>query len=255
MVWSAIEPSATGSGPEAGSGPDPGAALAGAEPVSAVPAGPEHTAHAGDQTRARILEVALELISDRGFAATSTREIAEHLGFTKAALYYHFRTKDDLLTAIVGTAMADLEALIAQGEGARTPAARRDLVEGYVHLVEMHADLIRVLVSDPSVKQSAGLHDAVPMFRQLERLLAGSDDPDTAERARVRAALTAVHGALVYVRPGDDPEVARATAFEAACAVLGLPAPRASGSRASGSRTSGREHGHVHAPEREVRSQ
>ena len=39
-----------------------------------------------DETRDRILEVTLQLIADHGFAATSTREISERLGFTKAAL-------------------------------------------------------------------------------------------------------------------------------------------------------------------------
>ncbi|HTX63016.1 MAG TPA: hypothetical protein VMD28_05225, partial [Acidimicrobiales bacterium] len=57
--------------------------------------------------------------------------------------------------------------------------------------------------------------------------LAGTDDPDTAQRTRVRAALTAVHGALVHIQPGDDPDVVRTTALEAACAVLGLSARRA----------------------------
>ncbi len=225
MVWSVIEPNETGQDPGSPA-KDAGTAL-GADGMPAPgrlhgrpPAG--HGAHAGDQTRARILDVALELIADRGFAATSTREIAERLGLTKAALYYHFRTKDDLLAAIVGTAMADLEALIQRGQGGLTPDERRDLVVRYVHMVETHAKLIRVLASDPSVKESAGLHDAMPMFRTLVHLLAGTDDPDTAQRTRVRAALTAIHGALVYAQPGDDPEVARATAIEAAWAVLGL---------------------------------
>ena len=187
---------------------------------------PRHPGHVGDQTRARILDVALELIADRGFAATSTREIAERLGFTKAALYYHFRTKDDLLAAIVGTVMADLETLVERGQGARTPEERRELVEGYVHLVQAHADLIRVLASDPSVKKSAGLHDAMPIFRRLGRPLAGADEPDAAQRIRVRAALMAIHGVLVYAQPGEDPEVSRAAAIDAACAVLGLPGAR-----------------------------
>lgn len=180
-------------------------------------------AHAGDQTRARILQVALELIADRGYAATSTREIAEHLGFTKAALYYHFRTKDDLLAAIVGPLTGELCALVDRA-AAEVPAPRRDLVVGYVELVGRHADLIRVLASDPSVKESAALRAAMPLFRRLVSLLAGTPVPDPAERTRVRAALTGVHGALVHAQPDDDPEMLRRVATEVACAALGLPA-------------------------------
>jgi AcrR family transcriptional regulator len=51
----------------------------------------------GDQTRERILEVALELFNERGYDKTSLREIAERLDVTKAALYYHFARKEDIL--------------------------------------------------------------------------------------------------------------------------------------------------------------
>ena len=51
-------------------------------------------------TRDRILDVALDLFTEQGFDGTSLREIAEQLGVTKAALYYHFESKDDILMAL-----------------------------------------------------------------------------------------------------------------------------------------------------------
>ncbi|MGD0393146.1 MAG: TetR/AcrR family transcriptional regulator [Acidimicrobiales bacterium] len=51
-------------------------------------------------TRERILDVALDLFTEKGFDGTSLREIAERLGVTKAALYYHFASKDDILMAL-----------------------------------------------------------------------------------------------------------------------------------------------------------
>src|SRR6202453_2150472 len=48
-------------------------------------------------TRERILDIALELFNEQGYDKTSLREIAERLGFTKAALYYHFERKEDIL--------------------------------------------------------------------------------------------------------------------------------------------------------------
>ena len=51
-------------------------------------------------TRDRILDIALELFTEQGFDATSLRQIAERLGVTKAALYYHFESKDDILMAL-----------------------------------------------------------------------------------------------------------------------------------------------------------
>ncbi|MGP0031555.1 MAG: TetR/AcrR family transcriptional regulator [Acidimicrobiales bacterium] len=51
-------------------------------------------------TKERILDVALDLFTAQGFDGTSLREIAERLGVTKAALYYHFASKDDILMAL-----------------------------------------------------------------------------------------------------------------------------------------------------------
>ncbi len=51
-------------------------------------------------TRERILDIALDLFTTQGYETTSLREIAEQLGFSKAAIYYHFKSKDDILIAL-----------------------------------------------------------------------------------------------------------------------------------------------------------
>jgi AcrR family transcriptional regulator len=51
-------------------------------------------------TRDRILDIALDLFTENGFDKTSLREIAERLGFSKAAIYYHFSSKDEILLAL-----------------------------------------------------------------------------------------------------------------------------------------------------------
>jgi AcrR family transcriptional regulator len=50
--------------------------------------------------RERILDVSLDLFIENGYDGTSLREVAERLGVTKAALYYHFASKDDILMAL-----------------------------------------------------------------------------------------------------------------------------------------------------------
>jgi len=47
-------------------------------------------------TKERILDVALELFVEQGYDKTSLRQIADRLGVTKAALYYHFERKEDI---------------------------------------------------------------------------------------------------------------------------------------------------------------
>jgi len=72
------------------------------EPINeAEEAGGEKDGRPGAaSTRERILDVALDLFTEKGFDGTSLREIAERLGVTKAALYYHFASKDDILMAL-----------------------------------------------------------------------------------------------------------------------------------------------------------
>ena len=57
-------------------------------------------------TRERILAVATELFTEQGYDATSLRQIADRLGFTKAALYYHFQSKEQIFTALLEPANA-----------------------------------------------------------------------------------------------------------------------------------------------------
>jgi AcrR family transcriptional regulator len=54
-----------------------------------------------EQTRRRILEAAYKLFYRRGFARVPLDEIAEQANVTKRTLYYHFRSKDDLLAAVL----------------------------------------------------------------------------------------------------------------------------------------------------------
>ncbi len=56
--------------------------------------------HEANSTRERILDAALELFVTQGYDGTSLRQIAEQLGVTKAALYYHFESKEDILLAL-----------------------------------------------------------------------------------------------------------------------------------------------------------
>ena len=177
-----------------------------------------------DKTHARILEVALELIAKQGFAATSTREISERLGFTKAALYYHFRTKDELLTAIVAPAMAHLSGVVEGKSALPAASPRRELLASYVDLVATHEELIRVLSEDPSVANRPALLAAGPLYECLTQLLSGTDAPDTSLRARVRVALGGIHAAILHARPDDDRQLVREAAFSAACGALGIAA-------------------------------
>ena len=52
-------------------------------------------------TRAKIRESALDIFSEKAYASTSLTEIAQNVGFSKGALYWHFKNKSDLLIQLV----------------------------------------------------------------------------------------------------------------------------------------------------------
>ncbi|MCV7230078.1 helix-turn-helix domain-containing protein [Mycolicibacterium komossense] len=54
-----------------------------------------------EATRRKILDAAIELFSEVGFAATSLGDIIERAEMTKGALYYHFESKESLASAII----------------------------------------------------------------------------------------------------------------------------------------------------------
>ncbi len=59
------------------------------------------TTASGEHSRARLLESAIELIAERGYAATGVGAVCERAGMAKTALYWHFGSKEGLLAAVV----------------------------------------------------------------------------------------------------------------------------------------------------------
>ena len=108
-----------GDEPDLGPPSDPETATATATPTNAAAtAAPKRPVDAKSDTRQRILDVALDLFTEQGYDGTSLREIAEQLGVTKAAIYYHFESKEDILMAL-HMRIHDFgrEALMLIGEG------------------------------------------------------------------------------------------------------------------------------------------
>lgn len=66
------------------------------------PGRPRHVPDAGTASpREQILDASSKLFVEKGFAATSTREIAEMVGIRQASLYYHFSGKDEILQELL----------------------------------------------------------------------------------------------------------------------------------------------------------
>jgi AcrR family transcriptional regulator len=100
----------------------------------------------GVSTRERIQSIALELFAEQGYEKTSLREIAERLGVTKAALYYHFRSKEDIVRSFIEDYRAELEQVIAWGASQpRTPGTRAEILRRYAGIVGEQLAVIRFM--------------------------------------------------------------------------------------------------------------
>src|SRR5215813_4013950 len=106
-----------------------------------------------DDTRTRIQAIALELFTEQGYDATSLREIAERLGVTKAALYYHFKSKEEIVESMMADHLVRLEELLTQYES--QPMTRLEFLQRYNESlsVSQHFKLMKFFQQNqPAVK-------------------------------------------------------------------------------------------------------
>ena len=74
--------------------------------------------------RGRLIKAGRRLIHHKGYGATSLSDIADASGVPLGNVYYYFRTKDDLLDAIVHEQVDEFRARVARFETEATPKAR-----------------------------------------------------------------------------------------------------------------------------------
>jgi AcrR family transcriptional regulator len=179
----------------------------------------EPAAESGGGTKERIQQVALELFVLHGYEKTSLREIAEHLGITKAALYYHYASKQELLKSITQPLIDEFELLVA---GDPEPEA---LLRSYVDLLYRHQGVFRLVANDHASLAAAELVErSVKLRRDIVRRVAGPD-PRPADYIRASAAFGAISQGFMVARrvePEADPALPDVEA--AAEAAAGLPA-------------------------------
>lgn len=76
-----------------------------------------------EETRQQVLDAALEVFGERGFASTSVEEIAARAGFTRGAFYSNFADKDAVFLALMDDRMADRVAEITNLMSVSSPLA------------------------------------------------------------------------------------------------------------------------------------
>eukprot|EP01036_Dinobryon_divergens_P041539 gene41539-55069_t len=72
------------------------------------------------EAQRKILDSATLLFGEQGFARTKTDEIADHAGYSQAAIFFHFKTKAGLLEACLKEALARAKANLVLAENSGT---------------------------------------------------------------------------------------------------------------------------------------
>lgn len=186
-------------------------------------------------TRERIQQVALELFAEQGYDHTSLREIAERLEVTKAALYYHFKTKEEILESVLGDFLGEVEALVDWAEQQPKDAEhKREVLTRYIDVAGRGIKAARFM---QQASRHVGESDIGERFMKAMKrinLVFADQDAPLAERLRRSMGVISIHMGLMIFGPESqrleersyDPDEVRAAVTEVATElVLGAAQP------------------------------
>ena len=182
-------------------------------------------------TRERIQSIALELFAEQGYEKTSLREIAERLGVTKAALYYHFRSKEDIVRSFTEDYRAEVEAVIAWGAGQpATPQTRAEILARYADIVTRRLAVIRFIQQNQATMHTlvSGARGKLLFREQFMSLCDLLAPPGAPLPERVRAGMAVVSvgmSSLLFLGEAASPQELHETVLDVACELADAKVP------------------------------
>ncbi|MEW2293731.1 TetR/AcrR family transcriptional regulator [Streptomyces sp. NPDC006743] len=167
-------------------------------------------------TRQRIQDVALELFAEQGYEKTSLREIAERLDVTKAALYYHFRTKEEIIVSLFEDLTQPIQDLIEWGRGQpHTLETKQEIVRRYSDALAGASPLFRFMQENQATVRELRIGDTFKdRMRGLRDIII---DPEASltEQVRCISALFTLHAGMFVMQDLEgDPEERRKAVLE-----------------------------------------
>ncbi len=153
--------------------------------------------------RARVLGAALELFSRHGVSGTSLQMIADHLGVGKAAVYYQFRAKEDIVIAVVEPAFAAIRRALDRARAAASAQEATEITLGaLIDLVLEQRAAMATLYRDPEARRIVESHEE---FQELARQLTEMAQGPTPDHRR-RVAFTVLAAGMATA--GVDAQLA-----------------------------------------------
>ena len=169
-------------------------------------------------TRQRIQDVALELFAEQGYEKTSLREIAERLDVTKAALYYHFKTKEEIFVSLFEDLTKPIEDLIEWGrQQPHTLETKQEIVRRYSQALAGAEPLFRFMQENQATVRELRIGDAFKdRMRGLRDILI-DPEAELVDQVRSISALFTLHAGMFVMQDIEgDSEKKREAVLEVA---------------------------------------
>ncbi|WP_438804413.1 TetR/AcrR family transcriptional regulator [Nocardia noduli] len=173
------------------------------------------------------MTAALDLIGTHGVSGTSLQMIADAVGVTKAAVYFQFKTKNEIVIAVTANELSILEdALVAAEAETDGPRARKVLLHCVIELAVTRRRWVSTLTNDPVIIRLLGEYEPFRIFmsRLYAVLLDERTDDDVLARVSAAVLSAAIAGAVVNPLVTDlDDETLRSTLIHLTQRMLDLP--------------------------------
>lgn len=156
----------------------------------------------------------------QGVQRTSLQDIADKLGITKPALYYHFASREELVRSILVPLIDEGEQFVEDQEG-RAGVNARELLEGYFDFHYRHRHDMMLVLAEIAMLADLGLIDKVLAWRgRLGKLVFGPR-PTLEQSTRAVLAFGGLQDCCLQF-PDTDYDALRATSVQAALDALGI---------------------------------
>jgi TetR/AcrR family transcriptional regulator len=162
--------------------------------------------------RAELFAAAVAVFAERGYRATSMRELAQAVGLSKSALYHYVRSKEELLVALYEDVLAqrlEEQAAVRSSGLPADEALRRILVDRFVHACA-NRQLLRVFFEEEAELPSELMATVRERRKLNEDVVVGVIEQGVAEGVFAvpispRLAARAMAGAVNFVHKWFDP--------------------------------------------------
>ncbi|GAA3802071.1 TetR family transcriptional regulator [Streptomyces coacervatus] len=169
-------------------------------------------------TRQRIQDVALELFAEQGYEKTSLREIAERLDVTKAALYYHFKTKEEILVSIFEDLSQPIVELIDWGrQQPQSLEMKHEIIRRYSDTLAGAAPLFRFMQENQGTVKDLRIGETFRNRMMGMRDILIDPDSELIDQVRCVSAMFTLHAGMFALNDIEaDPEAKRKAVLEVA---------------------------------------